>query len=268
MIDPLSGTAADYASFDPFLDEAGALPAVANTGPIAWDGLQLASGSWGADEAATPAAPAASAPATFEPRLLQPGESIKGNLFFGGAGMQGGYIQDMVRAFADQGMALTPVNPDKWSGGTLLDVAIGVDIYRDRRFPAPVLLDNFAQGGPQFNLLGYSYGSVAASQVALHYADGGTPIDNLVLLGSPLGDSLLGQLRNHPNIRRVQVLDLGAQGDPIHTGMSRPDPLMSVPTLVQQMPSSAGHFYYSASGAEGRARRDALADFLHAQGWR
>ncbi len=263
MIDPLSGTTADYASFDDW----GATPAVTDTEPIAWDGLQLASSRFGAEEAAAPAAPAASAPA-FEPRLLQPGEQIRGNLFFGGAGMQGGYIQDMVRAFSEQGMALTPVNPGKWSGGTLLDVAIGVDIYRDRRFPVPVLLDNFAQGGSQFNLLGYSYGSVAASQVALHYADGGTPIDNLVLMGSPVGDSLLGQLRGHPNIRRVQVLDLGAQGDPIHTGMSRPDLLMAVPTLVQQMPSSAGHFYYSAPGVEGQARRNALADFLHAQGWR
>ena len=267
MIDPLSGTTADYASFDASLDDWGA-PAVAGPEPVAWDGLQLASSSFGADETATPAAPAASAPTPFEPRLLQPGESIKGNLFFGGAGMQGGYIQDMVRAFADQGMALTPVNPDKWSGGTLLDVAVGVDIYRDRRFPVPVLLDNFAQSGSQFNLLGYSYGSVAASQVALHYADGGTPIDNLVLLGSPLGDSLLGQLRGHPNIRRVQVLDLAAQGDPIRTGISRPDLLLSVPTLVQQMPSSSGHFYYSAPGVEGQSRRNALADFLHAQGWR
>jgi hypothetical protein len=264
MIDPLSAATPDYASFDDW----GAPPALTGTEPLAWDGLQLASSRFGADEAATPAAPAAAAPASFEPRLLQPGEQIRGNLFFGGAGMQGGYIQDMVRAFSEQGMALTPVNPDKWSGGTLLDVAIGVDIYRDRRFPMPVLLDNFAQSGPQFNLLGYSYGSVAASQVALHYADGGTAIDNLVLMGSPLGDSLLGQLRSHPNIRRVQVLDLGVQGDPIHAGMSRPDLLMAVPTLMQQMPVSSGHFYYSAPGAEGRARRDALADFLHAQGLR
>lgn len=264
MIDPLSGNVPDYASFDDW----GATPAVTDTEPTAWDGLQLASSSFGAEEAAAPAAPAASAPATFEPRLLQPGESIKGNLFFGGAGMQGGYIQDMVRAFSEQDLALTPVNPDKWSGGTLLDVAIGVDIYRDRRFPVPVLLDNFAQSGPQFNLLGYSYGSVAASQVALHYADGGTPIDNLVLMGTPLGESLLGQLRSHPNIRRVQVLDLGAQGDPIHAGMSRPDLLLAVPTLVQQMPSSTGHFYYSAPGAVGQARRDALAEFLHGQGLR
>lgn len=263
MIDPWLGGGAGYAAFD----DLDALPAPAAPEPPAWDGLQLASGGFGTDEAAAPP-PAAAAPPAFEPRLLQPGEPIKGNLFFGGAGMAGGYIQDMVRAFGDRGMALTPVNPDKWSGGTLLDVAIGVDIYRDRRFPMPVLLDNFAQSGPQFNLMGYSYGSVAASQVALHYAEGGTPIDNLVLVGTPVGRSLLDQLRASPNIRRVHVVDLGAHGDPIHAGMSRPELLLSVPTLVQQMPSSSGHFHYSAPGAEGRARRDALAEFLHGQGLR
>jgi len=264
MIETWLGSGAGYASFD---DGPGPLPAAGAPEPLAWDGLQLASGGFGSGRTDPLPAPAAEAP-PFEPRLLQPGEAIKGNLFFGGAGMEGGYIQDMVRAFSDQGMALTPVNAGKWSGGTLMDVAIGVDIYRDRRFPIPVLLDNFAQGGEQFNLLGYSYGSVAASQVALHYADGGTPIDNLVLLGTPLGNSLLHQLRASPNIRRVHVIDLSAQGDPIHAGMSRPELLLSVPTLVQQMPSFSGHFHYSAPGAEGRARRDALADFLHGQGLR
>lgn len=182
--------------------------------------------------------------------------------------MDGGYIKDMVRAFGDKGMTLTPVDREKWSGGTLLDASIGVDVYRPGKFPIQVILDNFHQTGSQFNLVGYSYGSVAASQVAINYAEAGTQVDNLVLVGSPIGEKFLNQLQSTPNIKNVVVIDLTEHGDPIHAGMTRNDLLLSAPTLAKQMVESSGRFYYAPSSAEGQARRDALAAYLYSKGVR
>ena len=223
---------------------------------------------FGAMSEAMRSAPAAIPSAAFERRLLQPGESIRGNLFFGGAGMDGAYITDMVRAFGENGMNLTPVDRNKWSGGTLLDASIGVDIYRAGKFQIQTLLDNFQQTGSQFNLVGYSYGSVAASQVAINYAEAGTRVDNLVLVGSPIDEKFLNQLKSTPNIKNVVVIDLTGQGDPIHAGMTRNELLLSAPTLAKQMIESSGHFYYAPSSPEGQARRNALAAHLYSKGVR
>lgn len=199
---------------------------------------------------------------------LNPGEKIKGNLFFGGAGMDGAYIKDMVRAFALKGIALTPVDPKKWSAGTLMDATIGVDIYRAGKSQIQVLLDKFQQGGTQFNLIGYSYGSLAASQVAIHYGQGGTTIDNLVLIGSPIGGKFLQEIRSTTAIKNVLILDLDQHGDPLYAGMSRDKLILSAPKLAQQMLESSGHFYYAPDSAEGKKRRDGLAHYLHSQGLR
>jgi hypothetical protein len=206
--------------------------------------------------------------ASVERRLLQPGEAVRGNLFFGGAGMDGGYINDMVRAFGDRGIELTPVDRQKWSGGTALDASLGVNAYRDGKFPAPVLLDNFQQSGPQFNLIGYSYGSVAAAQVAINYAEAGTKVDNLVLIGSPISKEFLNDLRSTQNIRNVLIVDLTERGDPIYAGMTRGELMMATPSLVRQMAGSTGHFYFAPSTPEGQRRRDALADSLYSKGIR
>src|SRR5690606_14772314 len=40
--------------------------------------------------------------------------------------------------------------------------------------------------GEQFNLAGYSYGSVLQAQIALKLAKSGQVIDNLILIGSPI----------------------------------------------------------------------------------
>jgi hypothetical protein len=205
----------------------------------------------------------------FQQRLLQPGESIRGNLFFGGAGIDGAYIDDMVSAFATKGIALTPVNREKWSGGTLLDAALGVDIFRQRSKPAILIhLDNFLQSGPQFNLIGYSYGSLLAAHVAINYAEAGTRVDNLVLIGSPIADSFLSELQSAANIKKVLIVNLSEQGDPLRAGMTRLEIAASVPTLVKQMHESSGHFHYAPSTPEGRARRDALAAYLYSKGIR
>lgn len=62
----------------------------------------------------------------------------------------------------------------------------------------------------QFNLVGYSYGSVLQAQVALKLANSGQTIDNLVLIGSPISDKseLYNQLSNNKNIRNILRFDL------------------------------------------------------------
>lgn len=109
--------------------------------------------------------------------------------------MDGGYISDMVRAFAEKHVQLISVDPKKWSGGTLADAAIGVDVFRAGKSLIQVPLDKFPQSGTQFNLIGYSYGSLAAAQVAINYGAGGTVVNHLVLIGSPISGNFLQQVK-------------------------------------------------------------------------
>jgi hypothetical protein len=201
---------------------------------------------------------------------LLPGEKIKGNVFFGGAGVDGPYIKDMVRAFDKQGITLTPANRDTWSNGTLVDLSLGVQATRFGQVPVLPLLDNFPQSGNQFNLLGYSYGSTLAAQVAIKYARGGTSVDNLVLIGSPISSDFLKTLQTEPNIRNVVVVNLTDKGDPITAGMSNPSLIGAAPTLAKQMLNGTGqgHFYYEPSTPLVQVRRDALAKYLYQRGLR
>ena len=72
------------------------------------------------------------------------------------------------------------------------------------------LKDNPLQEGEQFNMVGYSYGSVLQAQSALRLADSGQVIDNLVLIGSPISDKsdLMKQLKGNSNIKNVTRYDL------------------------------------------------------------
>lgn len=73
---------------------------------------------------------------------------------------------------------------------------------------------------PQFNLIGYSYGSVIALQLAMKYALKGSKVDYLVLIGSPITKAFLTILQTNSSIGKVIVVDLTAQGDPIHVGVN------------------------------------------------
>lgn len=205
---------------------------------------------------------------SFLTQTFAPGEKVRGTIFMGGAGMDGAYIDDMTRAFARKGIALIRANPRKWSGGTLMDAAVGVEVFRAGKAPIQVLLDRFPSRGSQFNLIGYSYGSLVAAQVAINYAHGGTVIDHLVLIGSPISGGFLQQLRSAPAIRKLIVIDLTKQGDPLSAGMSRMDLLTSTPQLGKQMVESSGHFYYAQVSEEGKKRRDDLVDHLYRNGLR
>ncbi|WCM89836.1 thioesterase domain-containing protein [Acidovorax sp. NCPPB 3576] len=204
----------------------------------------------------------------FLTKTFVPGEKIKGTVFMGGAGMDGAYIDDMTRAFARKGIALIRANPQKWSGGTLMDAAVGVEVFRTGKAPIQVLLDRFSPRGSQFNLIGYSYGSLVAAQVAINYAQSGSVVDHLVLIGSPISSGFLQQLRGASAIKKLIIIDLTKQGDPLHAGMSRVDLLTSTPRLGPQMLDSSGHFYYAQNSDEGKKRRDDLVDHLYRSGLR
>jgi hypothetical protein len=75
-------------------------------------------------------------------------------------------------------------------------------------------------------------------------------------------------LRSNPNIGSVHTIDLTAQGDPIHAGMSDLELLTSLPKLIYQFGSGEanGHFYYAGEGPVGDQRRQDLANQIRASG--
>lgn len=199
----------------------------------------------------------------------QPGNRIKGTYFFPGAGMDGHYIQPLVRSLLDAGIkSAMYVDRDKWSGGTALDAGIGSVLGRDYDPRFPMLLRHSLSNALQFNLIGYSYGSIVAAQLAAKYAIKGTVIDNLVLIGSPISLEFLQRLKNIAQIKKLIVIDLNEYGDPIFAGMSVIKLLSNLPTLASQMPSSEGHFYYAEPGSKGDNRRNELAKQLYDLGLR
>ena len=64
--------------------------------------------------------------------------------------------------------------------------------------------------GEQFNLAGYSYGSVLQAHAALKLANSGQKIDNLILIGSPISEksALYKQLQKNKNIGNVLRIDI------------------------------------------------------------
>ncbi|MEQ8185830.1 type VI secretion system PAAR protein [Marinobacter salarius] len=200
----------------------------------------------------------------------QPGEQLSGTYFFPGAGMDGAYIRPMVKAMRDAGITSAMyVDKDKWSGGTAMDAAIGSVLGRDYDPRFPMLLRvSVNEASSQFNLIGYSYGSVVAAQLAAKYAGQGTVVDHLVLIGSPISQSFLRMLRDIAAIRKVVVIDLDEFGDPIYAGMSVIELFMELPLLASQMPESEGHFYYAEPSEVGNERRRMLAEELYRVGVR
>lgn len=199
----------------------------------------------------------------------QPGENISGTYFFPGAGMDGVYIRPMVEAMREAGIGSAMyVDRDRWSGGTAMDAAIGSVLGRDYDPRFPMLLRISDNQSDQFNLIGYSYGSVVAAQLGAKYALQGTVIDHLVLIGSPISQSFLEKLRSISSIRKVVIIDLDEHGDPIYAGMSVIELFTQLPLLASQMPDSEGHFYYADPSKIGDERRRSLAEALYQIGVR
>jgi hypothetical protein len=129
----------------------------------------------------------------------------------------------------------------------------------------------------QFNLIGYSFGSLIAAQSAIYYADKGKTVNHLVLIGSPISKSFLEELKNHKNIGKVIIRNLKQYGDPIYAGMPKSELTENFDTitkLITQFVScdgeetGKGHFYYAPGDKRGQTRRAELAADIYKEGLR
>ncbi len=195
---------------------------------------------------------------------------LRGTTFFGGAGMEGPYVADMVEAMKEAGVKNVRIaDRSKWSKGEIPDAVDVIDKrYRD---DGESDLSGMGTEGEQFNLVGYSYGGLQASQAAIDHADRGGRVDHLVLVGTPISKEFLDKQNKHPNINKVEVIDLQEYGDPIKAGMSTGELAKSLPELGLDLSFGSqkdkkGHFYYGGNSAEGQRRRRALARQLKEMG--
>jgi hypothetical protein len=195
---------------------------------------------------------------------------LKGTTFFGGAGMEGAYLDDMVKALEDNGIGnARTADPKKWSKGTMRDA---FDILSERnRDDESSDLSSMGKKGDQFNLIGYSYGGLQAAQAAADYAEKGGKVDHLVLIGTPVSKEFLDKLKANPNIGKVEVIDLMEQGDPIRAGMGTGELISAAPKLGLDFSETykkdhRGHFYYGGGDSNGRTRRRELARRLRKLG--
>ncbi|MET3132217.1 pimeloyl-ACP methyl ester carboxylesterase [Oxalobacteraceae bacterium GrIS 1.11] len=214
--------------------------------------------------------------------LKSDGEPVKivvnkprGTVYWGGAGLDGPYLMDQVRALQEVGVK------DVWVGKrtltTLPDaMRSGSDLrYKGRSDDRTWMLDGMEKmHSDQFNLIGYSYGSLMAAQTAHVYATNGDIIDHLVLVGSPIDGDFLADLRANKNIKKIIVLNLTQYDDPIFAGIPQWRLTISAIKLGRQMKASQekndgiGHFYYAPATDEGKRRRRVLARLLYSEGLR
>ena len=200
---------------------------------------------------------------------VKPGSYIKGTYFLGGAGLDGHYIPKLIKAFHTAGIkSAIYLDREKWSAGREMDVASGVFLGREYDPQFPMLLRVFPNSFKQFNLIGYSYGSIIAAQLAAKYARYGSIVDHLVLIGSPISDHFLNVVKSMETIKKVIIVNLDEHGDPIYAGMEATEIIINAIKLREQMKTSKGHFYYAAEGTTGNERRKALAEELYKIGLR
>ena len=194
----------------------------------------------------------------------------KGTYYWGGAGLDGAYIKPTLQSFRDAGIENVYNGADYTPGtfelgshgmpllGSYLDAARSATLRRYSEqgaiyhfLPWSWSLPVLTNDSIQFNLIGYSYGSLIAAQIADRYAIKAYTVDHLVLIGSPISSSFLKEVRGRPSIKHVHIIDLTDHGDLIHAGMSEWELLRAVPTLKDQAGSgkSEGHFYYDGNNA-------------------
>lgn len=196
----------------------------------------------------------------------------RGSVYWGGAGLNGPYINDQVKAFQDAGIQHIWVG--KRSNGDIFDaLRSGTDLrYEGSSEDGDWLIAGMEKvQSEQFNLIGYSYGSLMAAQTANVYANHGHIIDHLVLIASPVSSGFLDDLRANKNIKKVIVIDLKQYNDEIYAGMPQWRLSLALFTLKKQDEESGstrgiGHFYYRPNSEEGRQRRRQLAAYLKQQG--
>lgn len=206
--------------------------------------------------------------------LLRP----RGTLYWGGAGLDGPYIQPQLQAFRDAGIrkcfaGLTNSASKTYQGdrGAIIDAIRSGLVIRYRDDDEWTISSGMADEAEQFNLVGYSYGSLLAAQTAWSYANRmNVAVDHLVLIGSPIDVQFLRDLQRHKNIKRVVVIDLTQHGDPLYAGMTEAELVAALPRLALQFKEGKGdgHFYYAQVVKDSPARWAALAQQIAAKGVR
>ncbi len=200
----------------------------------------------------------------------------RGTLYWGGAGLDGPYVQPQLAAFREAGIAHVSAGLTNSASqlvgkrGALFDAVRAGTLIRYRDDSEWTITSGMTDIAPQFNLVGYSYGSLLAAQTANWYARQGHVIENLVLIASPIDRDFLSDLQKHNCIRKVVVIDLTDFGDPIHAGMSQTDLLEALPTLYTQDANGIGegHFYYAHIVRGSNLRWEALAKRIFSEGLR
>jgi pimeloyl-ACP methyl ester carboxylesterase len=201
----------------------------------------------------------------------------RGTIYWGGAGLNGGYVQPQIQAFRQVGIqhvwvGLTNTATEVMGGefGTIVDaIRAGLIIRYEDESPWTIK-SGMDQPAEQFNLIGYSYGSLLAAQTANYYSKRGFKVDNLVLIGSPIDKEFLFKLRAYRNIGKVTVIDLKEHGDPIYAGMPLTELTAGVPQLAKDMVANKGegHFYYGHVVPDSQRRWAELARRIHESGLR
>ena len=200
----------------------------------------------------------------------------RGTLYWGGAGLDGPYVQPQLAAFREAGIAHVSAGLTNTATqllgplGSLVDAARAGILIRYRDDSEWVITSGMTDAAPQFNLIGYSYGSLLAAQTAHWYARQAHIVDHIVLIASPIDKDFLGVLRNHDCIRKVVVIDLTEVGDPIYAGISQFELARAAPELQAQKDrkQGEGHFYYAHSVRGSNLRWAALARRIYEAGVR
>jgi len=117
----------------------------------------------------------------------------------------------------------------------------------------------------QFNLAGYSYGSVLQAQAALKLASSGQVIDNLILIGSPISDKsdLMKQLKDNKNIKNVIRYDI--KGDLLSNPQDVYD-FIKGGIQAQREGDNAHHFDAARPGKEADQLIQTIITWLKQQG--
>lgn len=197
----------------------------------------------------------------------------KGTIYWGGAGLDGAYIADQIQALKNVGIQdVSEGDGDK--GHEIIDaIRTGTSLrYQDSGGSWPVAY-KFSSSSKQFNLIGYSYGSLIAARTADFYTIRGYVIDHLVLIASPIDQGFYNSLAMNKRIKNIIHINLTDVEDPIFVGISEPDLVSSIAILEEQDKASGttegfGHFYFRPDSDEGRRRRANLAKYLYEQGLR
>lgn len=201
----------------------------------------------------------------------------RGTLYWGGAGLDGAYIQPTLDALSNAGIKNISVGLTNTAtrnvpkqivlAGTLVDaIRAGLTIrFEDN---SEWTINAGMSSGEQFNLIGYSYGSLLAAQAANFYAKTGVVINNLILIASPIDADFLTHLKNTQNIKKVTVLNI--KGDDIYAGITQLE--LINPSVLKKLGDDMlaykgqGHFYFAHPVPDLPLRLKYLAEQIAATG--